>query len=78
MASTTLYMYDWYCEPHVAASRVNISLTIFYVKRQFINEMLFGLANFYSEYLCFMFFVPGVFQQFEKLEPIRKYKTPLP
>jgi hypothetical protein len=78
VATTTLYMYDWYCEPHVAALRVNISLTIFYVKRQFINETLFGLANLYSEYLCFMCFIPGVFQQFEKIELIRKYKTHLP
>jgi hypothetical protein len=78
VASTTLYMYDRYCEPHVAASRVTMSLTIFYVKWQFINETLFGFANLYSEYLCFVCFIPGVFQQFEKMELIRKYETHLP
>lgn len=72
MDSTTVYM--------LQLRESHISLTIFYVKRQFMNETLFGLANLYSEYLCFMFFilVPGVFQQFEKMELISKYKTHLP
>jgi hypothetical protein len=56
------------------------SLIIFCVKRQFINETLFGLANLYFEYLCFMCFIPGVFQQFDKMEliyPSLKFWPPL-
>jgi len=48
------------------------------MKQQFINEALFGLANLCSEYLCFMCFIPGMFQKFEKMELISKYKKHLP